>query len=80
MKTALSMANTGLFTKGEVRKTAGFTRLPQLPKEAFPDDRLLGKIKAFGDSVGDVKTEGTQNKENNRSPAAKRDSTESDKA
>ena len=76
MKTALAMANTGLFTKSEIRKAAGYVRIPQLPKEVFPDERLLGSIKSLAQETGDIKTEGTINKGNNNNPEARRASTE----
>jgi hypothetical protein len=73
MKTAISMVSTGMYTKGEIRKSTGHVRLPQLPKDAFPDTDMIGKGKqTLKDLEGDVKKEGTDSNQNNNSPQGER--------
>ena len=73
MKTAISMVSTGIYTKGEIRKSTGHVILPQLPEGQFPDSNMISKGKqTLKDLEGDVKKEGTDSNQNNNSPQAER--------
>ncbi len=79
IKIAMSMAVTGQFTKGEVRQAAGYARLPQLPKESFPEVDIPAVKNSLKDRAGDVKKEKTESQDNNNSPQAVRNTTEEQK-
>lgn len=67
IKTAMSMAATGCFTKGEIRQATGYARLPQLEKEAFPEIDLSTVTKSLDDLNSNTKKE-KPNTESNTSP------------
>ncbi len=76
MKTAISMVSTGVYTKGEIRKSTGHVRLPQLPEDQFPNSDQIGEGKEMLKKIeGDVKKEGTDSNQNNNSPQAERNTT-----
>ncbi len=78
MKTAISMVSTGVYTKGEIRKSTGHVRLPQLPEDQFPKSDKISQGKEMLKKVeGDVKKEGTDSNQNNNSPQAQRNTTTS---
>ncbi len=79
VKTALSMTAIGVFTKGEIRQAAGYPRLPQLPKETFPEIDLSGLRSSLGDRAGDIKKEKPGSDKNNASPQAERNTMEEKK-
>ena len=72
IKTAMSMAATGCFTKGEIRQATGYARLPQLPKEAFPEIDLPTVSKTLADLNSNTKKEKPLGQDNNRSPQGDR--------
>ena len=73
MKTAISMVSTGVYTKGEIRKSTGYVRLPQLPEDQFPNAEQIGEGKqTLKDIEGDIKKEGTDSNQNNNSPQGER--------
>lgn len=76
IKTALSMSATQVFTKGEVRAAAGYARLPQLPKEAFPEVDPARVKQSLDDLTSDVKKEKPGNQANNKSPQGDRNTME----
>lgn len=76
IKTALSMTATGVFTKGEIRKASGYARLPQLPKEAFPEVDLSNVKQTINNLNSDTKKEKPQSGKNNTSPQAQRNTME----
>jgi len=79
VKTALSMAATGQFTRAEIREASGYTRLPQLPEEAFVKISIGEANKSINDQLGNIEKEGTESQKHNLSPEAKRNATETQK-
>lgn len=77
VKTALSMAATGQFTRAEIREASGYVRLPQLPEEAFVKISIGEANKSIQDQVANIEKEKDKSNENNRSPQAMRNLTES---
>ncbi len=72
IKTAMSMAATGCFTKGEIRQATGYARLPQLPKEAFPEIDLSTVTQSLDDLNSNTKKEKPLGQGNNKSPQGDR--------
>ncbi len=72
IKTAMSMASTGCFTKGEIRKATGYARLPQLEKEAFPEIDIPEVTKSLADLNSNTKKEKPGGEQNNTSPKGDR--------
>lgn len=72
IKTAMSMASTGCFTKGEIRQATGYARLPQLPKDAFPEVDLTTVSKTMADLNSNTKKEKPLGQDNNTSPKGDR--------
>jgi len=77
VKTALSMAATGQFTRAVIREASGYVRLPQLPEEAFVKISIGEANKSIQDQVANIEKEKDKSNENNRSPQAMRNLTES---
>ncbi len=72
IKTAMSMAATGCFTKGEIRQATGYARLPQLDKEAFPEVKLTTVTQSLDDLNSNTKKEKPLGQGNNKSPQGDR--------
>jgi hypothetical protein len=75
-KTALAMAEAGIYTKGEIRNTTGFERLPQLPAEAFLEKSTDVKSSSK-ELVKNILQTGNESQKNNQSPESVRNTTES---
>ena len=76
LKTALSMAATKCFTKAEIRAATGYARIPQLPKEVFPEADLNTVTKTLDDLNSNVKKEKPGSNANNQTPQAQRNTME----
>ncbi len=76
LKTALTMVSTGEFTRAEVRKAAGYPRLPQLPPEAFAKTNVPNDNSSLDSQTADVKNEQPNNLGNNDDTKAVARSTE----
>lgn len=78
LKTALTMVSTGEFTKAEVRKAAGYTRLPQLPESAFARTVVKDDNSTVDAQAADIKKEEPGNPISNDDTKAQARSTENE--